>query len=473
MHRLGRDDDAASAGCEPGPGLIRRASHRYAVRLHPSELLSRLNSSYWFVPFNVTLAGIALALVLLYLDTRLSPTLSGGALGVLRPSSPEGARALLSAVIGAMITAISVTFSVTIVALTVAAQHFGPRVLNNFVRQTSAQIVLGTFMATFGYSVLTLGAVRGTEASADVPALAVSGAVLLVMVSIGALIYYVHHISTTLQIGELSAAIVEDLRSALCRMERPASAGAAVDDVVVRDAPPGAAVVLADESGYVQRIDYEAIAREAAARDAQVWIRREPGSFVLADSALALVHPAGACDDELAQAVRNASIVGRDRTVWQDAEFAVKQLVEIALRALSPGVNEPFTAITCIDRLTEGLAFVASVPEPAAAWCDEGGRARVFARAQAFSTLVHAAFDPIRIFAGRNPAIYARLLDGVAELGLLARKPEDQCLLRRQAESIRAAAEGAIGDPGDRGYVDTRYERTLYELEKGPVAPRR
>lgn len=185
------------------------------MRLSPSEIVSRLNSSYWFVPLVVTSAGVLLALVLLMVDARID--LAPGTLAALRPGSAEGARALLSAVIGAMITAISVTFSVTIVALTVAAQHFGPRVLNSFVRQTSAQVVLGTFMATFAYSVLALGAIRGSGPEAEIPELTVSAAVVLVVLSIGALIYYVHHVSTTLQIGELAAAIVADSRDAVSR----------------------------------------------------------------------------------------------------------------------------------------------------------------------------------------------------------------------------------------------------------------
>ena len=334
------------------------------MRLSPFEIVSKLNSSYWFVPLVVTLAGVGLAVLLLLVDARVQLD-QDGAFAILRPSSAEGARVLLSAVIGAMITAISVTFSVTIVALTVAAQHFGPRVLNNFVRQTSAQVVLGTFLATFAYSVLALGGIRGAGPDADVPELAVSGAVVLVVLSIGALIYYVHHVSTTLQIGELAAAIVVDLRSSITRRDDATRGACDSARTSCPDVPPEAAQVPAVESGYVQRIDYESIVELASARNAVVWIRREPGAFLIVGTPLALVHPPNACDEALVTALQRACIVGRDRTLWNDPEFAVKQLVEIALRALSPGVNEPFTALTCIDRLTEGLTYVAGAPIPA------------------------------------------------------------------------------------------------------------
>ena len=442
------------------------------MRLNPSEIISRLISSYWFVPLLVTLGGVLSAVVLLIVDSqvRLDPD---GTLAMLRPSSAEGARALLSAVIGAMITAISVTFSVTIVALTVAAQHFGPRVLNSFVRQTSAQLVLGTFMATFAYSVLALGAISGTGPDAEVPELAVAGAVVLVVLSIGALIYYVHHVSTTLQIGELAAAIVEDLRDSVSRREHYTDQNHHAEPSTIPEAPADAMPVHGLESGYVQRIDYDEIVECARARNAVVWIRREPGAFLVAGTPLALVHPPHACDDALISTLQRACIVGRDRTLWHDHEFAVKQLVEIALRALSPGVNEPFTAMTCIDRLTEGLACVATVPSPQVGHRDAARCVRVWVQAQPFSLLLRAAFDPIRIFAGTNPAIYARLLDSLAELGLIARHEGDRQLLREQADVVQRAAERGLTDSEDLTYVAGRHRRTIQQLAGTPASTRR
>lgn len=442
------------------------------MRLNAFELFSRLNSSYWFVPLVVTLAGVALGLLLLFVDSRIQLD-PNSAMAVVRPSSADGSRALLSAVIGAMITAISVTFSVTIVALTVAAQHFGPRVLNSFVRQTSAQVVLGTFMATFAYAVLALGAIRGSGPDAEVPEVTVSGAVVLVVLSIGALIYYVHHVSTTLQIGELAAAIVGDLRHSVTRQEELNDGPADGAEGEIPDAPSDAAAVEAVESGYVQRIDCGAVVEIAAARDAVVWIRREPGAFVVPGTPLALVHPPEACDDTLAGTVRRACIVGRDRTLWHDPEFAVKQLVEIALRALSPGVNEPFTAMTCIDRLTEGLACVAKARPPQSRWDDSTGRPRLWVQSQPFPLLLHAAFDPIRIFAGTNPAIYARLLDSLAELGLVVHGAPERRLLGEQADTVWRAAERNLTEALDVSYVAGHHQKTVQQLAGTPTSHRR
>lgn len=432
------------------------------MRLSVPELISRLNSSYWFIPAVITAGGAAAALVLLLVDARIQ-LIQKGALAVLLPSSADGTRELLSAFIGAMITAISVTFSVTIVALTVAAQHFGPRVLNNFLRQTGAQVVLGTFMATFAYSVLVLGSVRG-EGPDPIPELAVAGAVLLVVLSVGALIYHVQHISTSLQIGEIAADIAVDFRTSVERLEAHQEDLPARDTAGVPEAPADAAAIDADEAGYLQRIDYAAIASAAAGRDVVIWMRRETGAFVVAAAPLALVHPPERCDEALVHVVRHACVLGRDRTLWQDPEFALKQLVEIALRALSPGVNEPFTAVTCIDRLTEGLAAVATAPVPRNSWPDEAGRPRVFAQPQTFRTLLHAAFDPIRIFAGPNPGIYARLLECIVELVLVAPREADRLALRDLAGVVHRTALKTLEDPDDCAYIESRYEHSMRQF---------
>ena len=433
------------------------------MRLTPLELLSRLNASYWFVPLLVTAAGVALALTLLLLDRRLGLG-PDAPLALLRPNSAEGARSLLSAVIGAMITALSVTFSVTVVALTVAAQHFGPRVLNTFVSHTSAQVVLGTFMATFVYAVLVLGGITGTGDDAEIPEIAVTGAVLLVIVSVGALIFYVHHVSTSLQIGNLTREIAGDFHHALEWTRHPPERLGPGGDRPHPDAPPDARPIVAAETGYVQRLDYEALVEAAAARDVVLWMRREPGGFVVSGTPLAVAAPADRCDAALEQDVRHASVMGPDRTLWQDPEFAIKQLVEVALRALSPGVNEPFTATTCIDRLTQALAWIATSPLTASSWCDNGNVPRVYSRPQRFETLLRASHDPIRIFAGPNPAIYARLLDSVSELAFVAGRPEDRQALRQQADVIRRAADAQLTDTDDRAFVAAHYARALDNL---------
>lgn len=441
------------------------------MRLSVSELFSTLRASYWFIPLAVTLAAAALAVLMLLLDeqVRVEPW---PFLRWVYPNSPEGARALLSAIIGSMITATSVTFSVTVVALTVAAQHFGPRVLHNFVRQTSSQVVLGTFIGTFVYAVLVLGAVGDTGSGSGVPRIASIGAVVLVVISVGALIFYVHKISSSLRIGHIAREVASDFTSSIrrthCEPERSDR-----ENRTTGEPPEEACPIPAKETGYVQRIDYVALVALASERDACIWIRREPGAFVVRGAPFALLHPPTAFDEDLSRAFTQACVVGPDRTNWQDPEFALKQLVEVALRALSPGVNEPFTAVTCIDRLAEGLAAAASAPRPQTAWAGADGRLRIFTQSASFETLLRAAFDPIRIFAGPNPGIYTRLLESLGELALVSVREEDRAALCEMADAVRVQADTTLTQQRDRSYVAARASRLLDQLDGGPAAGRR
>jgi uncharacterized membrane protein len=426
-----------------------------AVHLKPSEIVSKLQSSYWFVPAVITLCGPLLALGLLYVDARMDLD-PAGAFWLIYPRSPEGARSFLSAMTGAMITATSVTFSVTIVALTVAAQHFGPRVLNNFIRHTSAQAVLGTFIATFVYAVLALGAVHSGDES-SIPQLTVLGAVGLVLISVGALIYYVQHVASALQVGHIAAEIAADVTATIGRLYRERPAEDAGHDSPSA-APPDAAPVASKQAGYLQRIDYDALSRAAEARRTTRWVAKRPGAFVVPGAVIAHAHPAVDDPDGLAAAVDRACVVGRDRTIWQDALFGIAQLVEVALRALSPGVNEPFTAITCIDRLTEVLGCAAAADRPQTEW-RAGGRVTVVARFAEFPELLEHAFTPIRVFAGPNPDIAARLLDAIATLIPLTRRAQDRDALDRQADLIARAALDALRAAEDQSDLAERYER--------------
>lgn len=441
------------------------------LRLSASEIAWRLRSSYWFLPLIITAAAAALGAGLLTIDSRVSID-PPNAIGWLYPETPDGARALMSAIIGSMVTAISVTFSVTIVALTVAAEHFGPRVVNNFVRHTSAQLVLGTFLGTFTFAVLVLGAIGDDAGGTSVPKLASIGAVALVLLSIGALIYYIQDISGSVHVGRIAAEVAAEMTDTVRRLQETGHEAEDGEDVIIPAPPAGTFPVPALETGYLQRIDFAQLVRIAERRNAQIWIRREPGSFVLAGTPIAVVR-ASANGGDLAREIGQTCVIGTDRTNWQDVEFPLKQLVEIALRALSPAVNEPFTASTCIDRLTQGLAEIARAAPPRTVWRGADGCPRVFSQSQPFTMLVRAAFEPIRIFAGANPAIYVRLLDSLGELALVAQRDEDRAALARLAVVIRRQAARHMTEADDRAYLESRYAGATQNLRGVPTTARR
>jgi uncharacterized membrane protein len=423
-------------------------------------LWDKLQSSYWFVPSVMTSVAVALAFILLAADRRIDGDSSW--LGWAYGGGADGARALLSAVASSTITVVSVTFSVTVVALTVSSQHFGPRLLNNFMRDKAAQTVLGTFIATFAFCLIVLRTVKGDGESYGpfVPHLSVTAAVALTLLTVAALIYYVHHVSASMQVARITLMVARDLESSIDRLY-PDDVGEELEVLVqAPPLPPEAAEVGSQTSGYIQAIDLDFALALANKHQVCIWLCARPGDFVAEGARLAAVYPPPEGDSEFAAKLRRAYVIGSDRSPHQDAAFAIQQLVEVALHALSPGINEPFTAITCIDRLGQGLVRLACRQLPAAVRAGENGYPRLVAEPESFSDLLDAAFAPITVYAGSNPAIYQRLLETLEALAARARRSADRAGIRQQAEHVRQAAlQAARGGPFPR--LEDLYRRIL------------
>jgi uncharacterized membrane protein len=414
------------------------------MSLRPAALWQRLQSTFWFIPSLVTLGSIALALIFTEIDQRTSEVGAFG--GYVYAGGPEGARAVLSALAGSMITVVSVTFSVTVVALTVASQHFGPRLLSNFMRDKAAQLVLGVFIGTFAYALVVLRTVRGEtdQVSVFVPHLAVTGAMLLALMSVAMLIYYVHHVSTSMQVSEITAAVTRDLEAAIERLY-PEAIGEELGHSA--DAPPvptTAAPIRAAASGYLQAVDADDLLALAVEQKAVIWLAIRPGDFVTSDTTVAHVSPAPEDDEVFAKRFNGALVVGPDRSSHQDAGFPIQQLVEVALHGLSPGINEPFTAITCLDRLGQGLVMLAGRAEPSPLRADEEGRLRVVAEPMRFRDLLADAFDPIRPHAASLPIVAGHMLDVLATIATRTVRPADREAVRAQAKLLLEACERSI-----------------------------
>lgn len=325
----------------------------------------RLRSSFWFVPAAMACLAAALALSAVAIDEaagddwlqRLGWGYSGGA---------EGASLLLGTVAGSMIAIAGTVFSMTLVAMSLASSQLGPRLLRNFMRDTANQVVLGTFVATFVYSLLVLRTIRRADEVAFVPHLSVSIGVLLAMVSIGVLIYFIHHVSVSIQADEVIAHVGRELEDGIDRLfpghlgqpggetsDPPNPAG--LPAVFAREARP----VGAAEDGYLQLIDGDALMALASRADLLLQLERRPGHYLVKGQTMVMVWPGDRVTDALVDQLNDAFVFGNQRTATQDVEFSLHQLVEIAVRALSPGINDPFTAIACVDRLGSALCRLA------------------------------------------------------------------------------------------------------------------
>jgi uncharacterized membrane protein len=274
---------------------------------------------------------------------------------------------VLATIATAMISVTSVVFSITIVALTLAAGQFGSRVLRNFMRDRGNQITLGTFIATFVYAMLVLRTVRGGDEAGFVPPLAMSVGILLVFLSVGVLIYFIHHVANSIQADSVVHSIALETEEAIERLfpaaigrEDPANdrpeAGKQGGACLPTRFDADAKAVRALRGDHLQIIDHERLMDLAVEHDLVIRLRARPGDFVVQGGIVAHVWKDGDLEPELLDEVREVFVLGRSRSLQQDAEFGILQLVEVAVRALSTGINDPFTAMNCVDRISSLLA---------------------------------------------------------------------------------------------------------------------
>ncbi len=431
------------------------------MRAHLQYLWYRITASLWLVPALMILAAVVLAFAMLWLDARVPPAWLDPVRWFLR-IGPDGARQVLATIASSMITVASLVFSMTLVTLTLASSQLGPRLITRFMRDTINQVVLGTFLATFVYALLILETVSQTTPEPFVPHLSITLGLLLTLVSLLWLIFFIHHVAVSIQADSVIAEVSDELSRAIANpFPQVQVSGTGPLETPFLDhlaEPPG--VVQSLKSGYVQAIDGRALLKRATAEDLLVKVEQRPGDFVIAGTPLLRVWPRERLSDELAATLREPIVVGRQRTPTQDIDFAVSALVEIALRALSPGINDPQTAIACIDRLAEALAELMRRPEPPALVPDDDGALRLMVTPASFETVVGIAFNPIREAGRTNARVLRRLADVLTSLAAFARTPPQHAVVARQARALEAVCRAAGLDELRREAVD----RSLHGL---------
>lgn len=376
----------------------------------------------------------------------------------------DGARSILSTIAGSMITVAGVVFSITIVALTLASSQFGPRLLRNFVRDTVNQVVLGTFVATYLYCLLVLREVRDINETSFVPYLSVTMAVALTTASLGMLIFFIHHVALSIQAENMVASVAAELRESIATLF-PEKAGTGKPpspdalELEKRFDQEKPARVLADKGGYVQAIELEAVMQCAKENDLILRLLKRPGEFICAGGTLAEILPAARGSKDLTSRVAEAHIIEARRTPRQDAEYCVNQLVEIAVRALSPGINDPFTAIACIHWLGDGMSQAVEHEMPARHRFDDEGALRVVAKVATFEGLADAAFNAIRQYGAASPSVAICLLETFAEIVPHTVRGEDLEALALHAEKTARDALGHSPDPRDAADIEERIVR--------------
>ncbi len=407
-----------------------------AERLIPGPIyvaIQRVVKGFLFVPAMFALAGLLLPIPALWVD-RSEVLEEFFTAIVFFDIEIAGARTVLSTIAGAMMTVISLAYSLTLIVFTLAAANIGPRLLENFTKNRINQITVGMLSATYLYSLLLLYLVQAEH----VPRFSVALAILLATVSLFILIYFVSITARSVRVDSEVARTQRALRDVIDGYLKVEP-----HDVVERDdvVPRGAARrVKAPRSGYVTGVDIGALVKLAEEFDGFVEMTVCPGDFVVGDMTLLMAHgmpKAGA--KELAGAI----YIGDSRAPEGDMLFSVHLNVEIALRALSPGINDTYTAIAAMDHLSASLALILQRGAPPAVHRDEAGAARVWMAYFAMDDVVDMAIDPVRFAASDNPMMLISLARAIARMASVADPSHTPLLMRHLRQLAAAAREGS------------------------------
>lgn len=452
------------------------------------RLSDQLRESYWFLPTIMALGALLLALAMIYIDSHFGGDWMDG-LPWLYGARPDGARSLLSSIGGSMIGVAGTTFSVTIAAVVYASGQYGPRLLSNFMSDRGNQVTLGTFIATFLYCMIVLRTIRspgesGADLAAFVPQLAVLVAMILVLCSIAVLIFFIHHVPMQIHINsvieQVGKRLIAEIDSRfplfVGRPLEEAQDGLRIPPAFRPDAPVEACerrtVVRSKDTGYIQLIDEDGLIQTAAKHDLVIRLQYQSGDFVHHGSVLVEAWPAEQVDEDVVKALRGAFAMGSRRTALQDLRFLIDELVEIAARALSPGVNDPFTANSCLDWLGAALSDLALRDLPSRLRADDDGVLRVIAHPMTFAGFIDRAFGALAQYTSADMIAGKRFLNAIGDVALSCDDPGRIATLRLQAEAFRILAEdsltgtnlSAVQDRADqllRALAEPDYQRRL------------
>ena len=434
------------------------------MRARLTHLWFGLRTNYWFVPGLCLVAAVLLAWGLSALDHAVHAAWPVP-LAWMQIHDPATARTVLSTVAASMITVVSLVFSLTMVVLVLASSQFGSRLVQTFLGNRSNQWVLGLFVGTFLYCLLVLFLEREGTAGAFVPQFATAAALVLAGLSVVVLVFFFHDVAQSIQAESVIAAVSRELDAAVERLlpaeDAPREVSPSGKDAAL---PPERLRVPAHGEGYLQGVDHAGLVALARELDAVILVPWRPGEFVIRGGTLAFVHAGVELNETAAARVQRHFLYGVRRSPLQDVEYAVRQLVEVAVRALSPGVNDPFTAMSCIDRLGAGVARLATRRAAPGEFSDEDGAVRVRAKTLPFPGYVHAAFSQIRQHARGDVAVLGRLLQTFAALAPHLRGELQRTALRDQANMVARAASDAVPEGADLQRLSRLHEEALSAL---------
>jgi uncharacterized membrane protein len=439
----------------------------------------KARQNYWFWPGTMTFGAIVLGFVLPYLDSQLGSDWIR-AVGFLRATQVDGARAILTTLAAATLGVAGVAFSVILVAVSFASSNYGPRLIGNLMDDRTNQIVLGIFVSTFVYCITVLSTVHQRmeepEAALEafVPQLSVLFALVLTLAAVGALSFYIHHIPESINIMNLTAKIGNKLHRAVNMMldEEDRRGREELDAVGIeawRPAPQDetATLVCAETAGYLQQFDLQSLADLAREARIQIILHRAPGDFLVSGETIMSARPERDDTGSIAKRMRGCYAHGANRTDVQDVLFLSDQLVEVVGRALSPGINDPYTAMLCLNWLRAGLVAFARRPPAQPAKRDDP----VLYRRVTFEDMMNRSFDRMRQYVAADRTATLHALGILADLALVASRPDMAGACVQQMRRLATSAKELLSESVAHDEIEAELSRALrgcLELRKEP-----
>jgi uncharacterized membrane protein len=432
----------------------------------------RMSVNFLFIPGIMALGAILLAWSMYWLDGQIPNEVLNNSRFVIS-GSPSELRGYLFTMATTVLTTAGVVFTLLTLPLSTVASQYGSRLIRVFLGDRTTQFVLGMFVATFTYCIFSALGIPPAEVEPDGPQITTTIGLYLLIVAFASLILLIQHISTMLQAPNIAATAGVELLEVVRETNQPETRGGEYqrqtakippDSLITAEARP----VRANKPGYIQYVDPEHILPLAEKKDIVIRIVPKPGAFVRSGMVIAQVWPADRVDNDLDNEIRNTFHLGNQRTPTQDVEYAVNQLTEIAVRAMSPAINDPFTAMTCLDYIGDGLALFARNGAINPNISDGHGNLRLIFEPVTFNELLSAAFDMLRHASADNASILLHMLQTINVIGDDTKSPEARQMLLRHVTLIQVESETGSLVEGDRQSIRRSCE-ALHQKLKGPL----
>ncbi|CAM3656542.1 DUF2254 domain-containing protein [Flavobacterium gelidilacus] len=423
--------------------------------------------TFWFIPVLIIIISISLSVSLVIIDQEF--TFSQDGLGkYFFVTSADSARSILSTISGAMIGVAGTVFSVTLVALTLASSQFGPRLIKNFMYVRLNQVVLGSYVATYLYCLFVLNAIKEGDDYTFIPVISILVAIITALINIILLIIFIHKIATSIQadkvISDISEVIYKQINSLYPNKMGEELENEKINIVdIIKTKYINSIAIKSPKSGYIQYIDSEALLKIVSSYDALLELFFRPGDHLVEGIEMGKLNFNNDLNKEQIEEICNQFVIGKTKVADQDLEFSIHQMVEIASRALSPGVNDPYTAITCIDNLTATTCRFSQIEFPSKYRIDDKQNLRIIANTTDFEGLLNASFNQIRQFSAGSPAVIIRLMEAQITIYGFVKKENYKKAVRKHATMILNIGKQTIKEDIDLNDLLERSKRILSE----------